>query len=630
MSLKEIDFLSPKITLYYYGSKRHKSIVGAIISLIMVFLSSVYIFYLFFSVINHKISNFMSNKTYLTEAGHYIFNDTTGIYHYFQVYDIVKKEYGEYDPKYMRIFMSRLYKTYQSNQASLSENEHWVYDKCRDGEDNKNVNKDVFGEETYFYKGACLRYYYNNEIKEYIPIEDKNNFKYPYLIHGSGRPGSLFLETIIEKCDNSSITHKILGPCGPKNELNDYINNYLGIFLQLLEKQVITKNYGNPIYEYISGISGALNSLIVPINNINIAPLHIEIKRGVFVPRTQKIITYNLENNRRDTWENNGNKNILCIFDYWLQNSCQEIKGGYSTLYDILPSIGGIIQLIYYIFYCINYVYNKYIIIQDSNKSFFRNYNSEDKQNTKTKKKFLKFINSIREESQKIYKKDIFKRESIYMPNKDKKDIKSLNLNIEMTKNKKNKSKKIKTEINSSKKLSNELKHNNNINEFSNSNDLMISLPNNAMHNNVNNIPLYNKKQNLSILKDKIKNNENGSNKKEDLKSFCFHESDKINSIYFQFSHQLQEFINHKRKTFKTEILNEKIISKYITFFNYCMTFSGNEYKKRGFEVLNKFRQKLLGEEHLFRTNIFLYHIEKYFNIKERDKIDIYELYENL
>ena len=60
------------------------------------------------------------------------------------------------------------------------------------------------------------------------------------------------------------------------------------------------------------------------------------------------------------------------------------------------------------------------------------------------------------------------------------------------------------------------------------------------------------------------------------------------------------------------------------------MSFLGNEHKKRGFAVLTRFREKLLGEEHSFRTNIFLYHLEKYFNIKETEKIDIYELYENL
>ena len=214
MKIKNIDFLSPKITLFYYGSERHKSSVGAIMTLMMIILSTIYIFYLILSIVRHKISEFMSYRSYLTDAGLYLFNDTTGIYHYFQLYNLRKNEYGDYNPKFVRIFMSRLYKSYQNNQAILSENEHWVYDICREGIDNENINKELFSEGTYFYKGACLRYYYNNDKKEYFPIEDKNNFKYPYLIHGSGRIGNLFLETVIEKCDNSSIISKVIGPCG--------------------------------------------------------------------------------------------------------------------------------------------------------------------------------------------------------------------------------------------------------------------------------------------------------------------------------------------------------------------------------------------------------------------------------
>ena len=621
MSLKKIDFLSPKITLYYYGSKRHKSKVGSIMSLIMVLLSSIYIFYLFLSIINHKISNFMFYKSYLTDAGEFIFNDTTGIYHYFQVYDIAKKEYGEFEPKYMRIFMSRLYKRYQNNQELLSENEHWVYEKCREGEDNKNLDKEIFKGETYFYRGACLRYYYNNEKKEYISIEDKKNFKSPYLIHGSSHPGNLFLETIIEKCDNSSIIKNILGPCGTEEEIQNYINNYKGIFLQLLEKQVTTSNYEKPILEYISGIAGALDSLKVPVNNINISPFHIDIKTGLLIPRTQKIITYFLESNIREYWDDDSNKNILAIFDYWLQNSSQQIKGGYSTLYDILPSIGGIIQLIYYIFYTFNYLYNQYIIIHDCNKSFFRMYNLEDKQNIKVKKQFLKNINSIRDEVK--YKND--KRHSLYNRNKD---ISPINPKKEV---KKNKLKSVKTEIYGNKNLLNYINFKNNLINMSNSNDVMISFPsNNIVYNNTSNISIFNKKHRLSISKEKKNNDNNIFMKKDDINNLFYIEGDEKNNIYLKFSHYLKEFINHKKKGFKLEPLNENILNKYISFINYVMSFLGNEHRKRGFSVLTRFREKLLGEEHLFRTNIFLYHLEKYFNIKETHKIDIYELYENL
>ena len=637
MSLKELDFLSPKITLFYYGSKRHKSQVGAILALIMVLLSTIYISYLILNIFNHKLSSFIFYKTYITDAGQFNFNDTAGIYHYFQLYDIQNKVYGQYNSKYVRIFMSRLYKSYQNNQASLFDNEHWLYDICREGDDNKNVNKEVFHDETYFSRGACLRYYYNNEIKKYFPIEDNINFKYPYLIHGSGRSGNLFLETIIERCDNSSVTNLVLGVCGSEDEINDYIKKYMGIYMQILQKQVITNNYEKPIYEYINGISGSLDSSSVPVNNINLSPFYIDIKTGVIFPRRKVINTIYFETNRKATWENNGNKNILAIFDYWLQNDSQIIKGGYNTLYDALPSIGGIIQLIYYIFYSINYLYNKYIVIKDCNKSLFKMYNSEENISVKDKEKFIKCINSVRDEVKCINKSnnnDIFKRHSFFGRSKNLKSgnqMNNLGLNLDFNNSSKFKKKNyISTEINPNNNLNKFLSCNSNqIIDMSNSKDLMISIPNNIIYNNTNNIKIVNKNNRKSLTKEKLRIGQ-GSKKKEDLISCQVRESDKMVKNYFTFSNQLKDFFGQKQKAFKIEPLNERILNRYITFYNYLLSFVGNFHKKRVFYIFDKFRKKILGEDHIFRTNLFLYQLKKYFNIKETEKIDIYELYENL
>ena len=38
MFLKNCDFLSPNITLYYYNKKRHSSVIGGLLSLIMIIL----------------------------------------------------------------------------------------------------------------------------------------------------------------------------------------------------------------------------------------------------------------------------------------------------------------------------------------------------------------------------------------------------------------------------------------------------------------------------------------------------------------------------------------------------------------------------------------------------------------
>ena len=141
MSLKNLDYLSPKITLFYYGRKRHSSLLGGLLTMIMIILSTCYVSYLLYSIVSHKINNFMLYRTFLHDAGKFYFNDTTGIFHFFQLYDIKTKEFGEYKTKYARIFMSRLYRTYANNREILSENEHWVYDNCREGVDNKNIDQ---------------------------------------------------------------------------------------------------------------------------------------------------------------------------------------------------------------------------------------------------------------------------------------------------------------------------------------------------------------------------------------------------------------------------------------------------------------------------------------------------------
>jgi hypothetical protein len=485
----------------------------------------------------------------------------------------------------------------------LSENEHWVYDNCRDGIDNKNIEKGVIDDS--FNKGVCLRHYYNNEKKKYFPIEDKENFKYPYLIHGSGRKDNLLLETVIEKCDNNSFTSNVLGPCGPENEINEYLQIHRAVYFNLLEKQVDTENYKKSIYQYIYSISGSLDSINVPVNNVNLMPFFIDLKRGIFLPKTDKIITYMFDDNRKTTWENSSNKNFLAIFDYWLVNSCQIIKGGYNNLYDILPNIGGIIQLIYYICFSFNYLYNKYIIIQDCNHLFFDLYKKDidNKEAIYNKKIFQKCANAFREEILKFNHK--IKRKEKNLSENEKKKIIILKEN-----------KKFVTDI----AFKNEMQIKNlyNNEENNNSNDIIFDNSKNNVIKNSSDVESISNQRRLIDIKDNIKNEK--STKIKD-------ESSKLNFLYYQFVIQMQNYISHKKKEIKAEPLNSSIVSQYITFLNYLLFRTGNENQKRIFFILSKYREKVLGEENLFRTKIDLYHLEKYFNLKENTKPDIIELY---
>ena len=602
MSLKNLDYLSPPITLFYYGNRRHSTIFGFILTLFLFIITVFYIIFLILNICNHEVSNFMFYRNYITDVSHYYFNDSTGIFHYFQIFDTKTQSFGEYNTKYVRIIMSRLYKTYQENKDNLYENEHWVYGLCRKGIDNQNIDNDVFDEEISksFELGACLRYYYNSINHTYIKIEDKINFKYPYLIHGAGNNNNLFLETVVEKCQNTSLTNEIFGECGSQNEIEEYFEKYQGIYLQLLERQVNTDNYKKPILQYIYGIGARLNNDSVSVNNINLSPFEIEIKKGILVPKTKKIITYTLDDNRKATWESKDNKKILSIFDYWIQNSGQVLKGGYRNIYDILPNIGGLIQLIHLIFYSINYIYNKYITIIDCNKAIFKMINADDPKEIHTKKEFLDYVLSIRDEVK--FREDsrilaaIKKRDSIFITKKARQK----------------KNSQIKTIISNQE----DDKHNN----FSNSHDIMSNFPNNNLI--MNNITV------IKNIKSKHSNKFNyNENRFDDLNRITFQDKEAISS---QFSNQIKEYIHTKHKSFKSEPLNSTVTSHFISFFNFVMSLFRHPNKKRIFYILNHFRRKILGEEHIFKANIILYHLEKYFDVKETKKIDILDLYDNL
>jgi hypothetical protein len=54
-----------------------------------------------------------------------------------------------------------------------------------------------------------------------------------------------------------------------------------------------------------------------------------------------------------------------------MQNNVQIYERRYNNLFDVFSEIGGVIQFIFYLFYWINYAYNRYIIAFNINSLFF-------------------------------------------------------------------------------------------------------------------------------------------------------------------------------------------------------------------------------------------------------------------
>ena len=80
MTLKDLDYLSPKISLFYYGKHRHSANFGAILTILMIFFCFIYIFYLFFEVYLYTSSTIQYYRHFFTDPYSYLFNNHNGIF----------------------------------------------------------------------------------------------------------------------------------------------------------------------------------------------------------------------------------------------------------------------------------------------------------------------------------------------------------------------------------------------------------------------------------------------------------------------------------------------------------------------------------------------------------------------
>jgi hypothetical protein len=343
---------------------------------------------------------------------------------------------------------------------------------------------------------------------------------------------------------------------------------------------------------------------------------------GSLLGKTYDNDSYCFNYNRKGSADNQKNLFTLTKYYHLLQNNVQIYERSYNNIFDLLSEIGGVVQSIFYIFFWMNYIYNRYIIAYDTNSLFFsvkENNEKKIKHNkelnfdempkkidlniTNKLKKPLKKFESVRNyDINKRVRFNLFKEynNSIIKEKSESKDcylIKSINLD---------KSINFKTNINSDQNSSiSQLKNNSNI--INNIKKNVLEAENNKL--NINKIK--------NISNDKMKKALTGFMKKEEINKFWL-------------TRESLAKIDHKQKNLE-EILensNKKAI-KQISFIKFLKDIILENTKGSNYFLI-KFRKHLLSEEHLFKSHVKIILLEKQCKLNKNDNTNVFECFNEL
>ena len=693
MFFEQVDFLSPKITLFYKYKKRHSSPIGGILTSLMIIICFYFTLKFLITLFIYNTPSVIFYRKYEKDVLKYSF-DSSSIAHLIWLNNINNSSFNsKINTKAIRVILLADDNNYEADTSKLINYEHWVYDSCEKNEFNN--YQDILSNDEYINdnhkdisNAICIRYYYNKTEKKYYSSNTNDGFKYPYLELGTSNKNNTILSIIIEKCTNNSITNIIFGDCENEEYIQKYLSEHNSAYFQILDHQVDLNDYYNPIQSYFMGISSFLlhnNSYVV--NNIKLSPLLIRSYQNIvgddFIEKNTVIV-----DNTQNTIIHSYNK-ILLKYLFCIQNYKQIYEREYKDLFDAFSSIGGIVQFFYYVFYLINYFYNDFILILNTQNLFltepknkhlsrlmpFRRPGFRIEQKIKNNTLVRNYESSkILQQYYKLFSKDLNNKS--YFNDEDISSIQLSESNADkdvlfLFNRKKESDKKVRWSHQlDDKKLKNfilkeENKKNNTAVRYSmfNPKNTVILYPMRKLishqvdntSNNVSNILSNNEDfgnnddnkifdsfinsnknifKNHTLIDNRDKKNSNliDNSFAENVK-MCHYLKYRTNTIKGKKKEKKDKSKKDSNIKLKNTILNlskEKYISEKLTFKDYLTFRCSLKQKRKDIMIIQKFRRKLLSEEHFFKSHLFLFLLIQKIKINKKDKSDIKELYSEL
>jgi len=372
MPLSSIDFLSPKITLFYNGNNSHISHFGGFLSLIFIVILILSITIHILQIFEPKINSILIYEQNVDDIKYNQTISYSGINHFFQIYSRSDSGwFGDFDHKNIIIYgIKEASKMIYNNNIDLYKTEHWVYDKCENLiEINDYLFSDISKIIKNYTKSICLRFYYNPKEQKYFEIGN-DEFIYPEIETNFISEKKYIYKINIEKCINESIfNNKLHYICNREEEINRYLDVYNDIFIYFADNKIMLKNYNFPFEKYFFSISSPIQKNSYFEDDIMFSPIKIKSNKNFFNSKKEDL-AYILKDYYQNNKIINNNDTIIGVYNLFFKNTVIIYKLIYVTFLEVFAQIGGTIHLLYLFFQLFNYTNNHFVIIENTKKLF--------------------------------------------------------------------------------------------------------------------------------------------------------------------------------------------------------------------------------------------------------------------
>ena len=479
MIIKNFDFISPPITLFYHGMESHSSIYTGIISLIILIICIISAIILSLDIfLKRNPSIFYWKKS--IEDVEKIYLNKENFLHFITLLD--ENLNNIYDEKAFTIIginnfsinmiiNSTTTKESKKNKTNTLYNNfsYYIYDICDEKDEGGKIitEKD---KKNLFLRSLCIKAYYNKTSNETIYKGD-NNFEYPFLQHGYSRGNNINYGILIRKCVNGSTLNNVT--CYDSTILNDLKNELYYYSITFIDDSLNPDNYSFPFSNSLNNVTYKYEEEEFTINYLFYHNIELETTTGFlfdFVNEKQTIAydystftTLSIEeteNEKKEEKEENDNneehddrrRNLventtiitntseltgtfqyINMFILNMRNYNEVYQRKYKKIQDVIGTIDGFLGIFLFICEIVhNFLYHNFLIMYDFNNILYvkvnnnkvnPNHNGKNNENYKMKK------NS---ETDSIKKNiSIFSQENSF----DKEEINVINNNINIEKN---------------------------------------------------------------------------------------------------------------------------------------------------------------------------------------------------